>query len=328
MSQQIPVFSFIVPCFNEEDILPLLHDRLSSLLASIEEESEVIFIDDGSDDATYEILASFRQRDSRMKILRFSRNFGHQIAISAGLDFCSGKAAIILDADLQDPPEVVLQMIEQWEKGYEVVYGKRIARKGETYLKKVTASWFYRLLASLVDFDVPEDVGDFRLVDRKAIHAFRALGEGSRFVRGLFSWMGFRQIAVEYERDERAAGETKYPLKKMLRLAINAVVGFSDKPLRIATSIGFALSVISLTYAIIAIILKVGGFYTVPGWASLATLICFIGGGQLLVLGIIGEYISRICDEVRQRPLYIVRDLDGIDSRESSLNRRVLPESL
>ncbi len=320
-----PTLSFIIPCYNEELALPKLRDRLLPLIAELAAEVEIILIDDGSSDATHELMLQFRSEDDRFKVLRFSRNFGHQAAISAGLDFCSGNAAVILDADLQDPPEVIKQMVARWKEGFAVVYGRRTARPGETVFKRFTAFCFYRILSLIVDFDLPENVGDFRLVDRKAIDAYKSFGEGSRFVRGLFSWLGFQQTAVDYARDERVAGNTKYPMRQMMRLALNAIVGFSDKPLRLATSLGIVLAVTSLFCAFLAVLCKVTGGFTVPGWTSLAALIGFIGGGQLFVLGIIGEYIGRICDEVRQRPLYIVEHLHGLTPPVNTKTRCVLP---
>ena len=239
-------------------------------------------------------------------MLQFSRNFGHQIAITSGADFAQGDAVIVMDADLQDPPEVVLQMIEKWRAGYEVVYAVRASRQGETKFKLWTASLFYRLLQRITDIHIPLDAGDFRLMDRRVVIAMRHLREQHRFMRGLSSWVGFRQIGIEYERAERYAGETKYPLRKMVRLATSAITGFSHVPLQLATYVGFTLATISLVAIIITIILRLSGSSFFLGQATTLVSVLFLGGVQLIFLGIIGEYLGRIYDEVKQRPLYIV----------------------
>ena len=313
-----PRYCFVIPIFNEQQIIPELYKRLSELLDRLDGPADVIFIDDGSRDNSYPLLIEISAGDPRFKLIHFSRNFGHQIAISAGLDFSSADATIIMDADLQDPPQVVLQMIDQWKEGYEIVYGKRESREGETFFKRITASLFYRIIHALSEVEMPLDSGDFRLVDRKALAAFKALREKNRFVRGMFSWIGYRQTEVRYARDKRLAGETKYPLRKMLRLAKDGIISFSNIPLTFVLNLGFLLSGASLLYGVVAIFLKAFGFYTVRGWASEVAVICFLGGTQLVVLGIIGEYVGRIYSEVKNRPLYIVKETHGFSTTQKA----------
>jgi glycosyltransferase involved in cell wall biosynthesis len=308
-----PIYSFVIPVFNEEETLPELARRMKELLTRLDGPAEVILVDDGSRDKSYVQMMEVNEADPRFKLVKLSRNFGHQIAITAGMDVCTGKATIIMDADLQDPPEVVLDMIAKWKEGFEVVYAVRKDREGETVFKKFTAAVFYRLLRRLTEMDMPADVGDFRLVDRKALDAFKKMRERHRYVRGMFSWIGFRQTGVFYVRQKRFAGDTKYPLSKMLKLARDAIVGFSYAPLRLTLNIGFAISAVSLLYGAAAIVLKLCGFYTVTGWASLAALVCFLGGFQLIVIGILGEYLGRIHEEVKNRPLYLVQFTQGIE---------------
>ena len=318
-----PTFSFILPIFNEEQTLPELYRRMGELLSQLKEPAEVILIDDGSRDRSYALCVEIAGQDPRFKVIHFSRNFGHQIAITAGMDFALGKAVVIMDADLQDPPEVVLEMVSRWREGYEVVYAVRDERQGESFFKQITAKWFYRLLGRLTDISIPNDTGDFRLVDRKALDAFKALREGNRYVRGMFSWVGFKQIGVHYVRHERFAGETKYPFRKMFRFATDAVLSFSNIPLRLALNIGFVVSGLSFVVGIGTILVKSLGFFTVPGWTSTVMIVAFMGGFQLMVLGILGEYISRIYDEVKQRPLYVVRSTHGF---EASAMKHAAPE--
>jgi dolichol-phosphate mannosyltransferase len=256
-------------------------------------------------------MLAARETDSRFKVLRLSRNFGHQIAITAGMDVAAGDAVIVMDADLQDPPEVVLEMAARWREGFDVIYGVREGRLGDTRFKKTTASAFYRLLRRISNIDVPLDVGDFRLVDRRALEAFKAMRETNRYVRGMFSWIGFRQVGVSFRRNERFAGDTKYPLTKMLKFATDGVVSFSAAPLRLALNLGFAVSALSFVFGLVALVFKLAGLYSIPGLASIAVFVAFLGGMQLLVLGLMGEYIARIHDEVKDRPLYIVRDAHG-----------------
>jgi dolichol-phosphate mannosyltransferase len=256
-------------------------------------------------------MVAIADSDPRFRTLRLSRNFGHQVAITAGIDAARGAAVIVMDADLQDPPDVVHRMLAKWREGYGVVYGRRVAREGETAFKKLTASLFYRLLRRLSEVDIPTDVGDFRLMDRKVVDAFKEMREQNRYVRGMVAWMGFDQCAVDYIREERFAGETKYPLKKMLSLAANGIVGFSNVPLRLILGLGLVVAGGSFAVGLMAIIAKMAGFFVVPGWTSLALAVSGLSGVQLIVLGVVGEYVGRIHDEVKHRPLYLVRDSRG-----------------
>jgi polyisoprenyl-phosphate glycosyltransferase len=307
-----PEYSLVVPIFNEEETLAELARRLTLLLDALDGPGEVVLVDDGSSDRSYDLMVAARETDPRFKVLRLSRNFGHQIAITAGMDVAAGNAVIVMDADLQDPPEVVLEMAARWREGFDVIYGVREGRPGDTRFKKATASAFYRFLRRVSNIDVPLDVGDFRLVDRRALEAFKSMRETNRYVRGMFSWIGFRQVGVTFQRDERFAGDTKYPLTKMLKFATDGVVSFSAAPLRLALNLGFAVSALSFALGVLAVILKLAGFYSIPGLASIAVFVAFLGGIQLLVLGLMGEYIARIHDEVKDRPLYVVRDTHGL----------------
>ncbi len=309
-------YSVVVPVYNEEEVVKECLERLTTVMSSQGEEYELIFVDDGSRDKTLEILESYAQDDNKIKILSFSRNFGHQAAISAGMDFSSGKAIIIIDADLQDPPEIIPEMIKKWKEGFDVVYGKREKRKGESAFKKTTAKLFYRFLASQTELDIPVDTGDFRLIDRKVCDVLSSLTEKNRYVRGLVSFAGFRQTGVSYVRDERFAGETKYPLKMMLKFAMDATTSFSKKPLKIAGIVGSVLSVASFLYLFYAIYLKLFTDQTVSGWASIVSIMLFFNGVMLIILGIMGEYIGRIYDEVKNRPLYIIKDKTGFSDGE------------
>lgn len=304
---QKPVYSFVIPIYNEESTLPELRRRVADFLDVIDVQSEVILVDDGSRDKSIDLMHEISSADPRFKCVELSRNYGHQIAITAGMDYASGDAIIIMDADLQDPPEVVGQMIDKWKEGYDIVYGVREERDGETWFKRTTAAWFYRLLRKLTDLDLPVDVGDFRLVDRQALDAFKTLRERNRYVRGLFSWIGFKQVGVKYKRAARFAGDTKYPLSKMLKLATDGVLSFSMFPLRLALNAGFWIAGLSFVGGIWAIIEKLTGAHVVPGWVSLLVAVAFLGGIQLIILGIMGEYIGRIYEEVKDRPLYIVK---------------------
>jgi polyisoprenyl-phosphate glycosyltransferase len=301
-----PVYSFVVPIFNEEAVLPVLLHRLDGLMAKLDGPSEVIFVDDGSTDTCGIVAAARARDDGRYKYLRFSRNFGHQIAITAGMDRALGECVIVMDADLQDPPEVALQMVAKWKEGYEIVYARRLSREGESRFKLFTAKLFYRGLRKLTAVDIPENVGDFRLVDRKALDAFLAMPERDRFVRGMFSWIGFTQTAVEFHREARVAGVTKYSLKKMLRLASDGVIGFSDVPLRFALWLGAIVSCGALLYGCYAAFMSFFDPAVVRGWTSLVVLTSFFAGVNLITTGIIGLYVGRIHNEAKQRPLYVV----------------------
>ncbi len=305
--------SVVVPVRDEEDSLAELYQGLKSVLDDLAVPAEVILIDDGSRDASYSIMAGFHATDPRFKALRLSRNFGHQMAITAGLDLARGDAVVIMDGDLQHPPEVILDFVSHWRAGYDVVYGIRHQRAGEPWLKRTSARAFYRVLGSLSDSDVPPHAGDFRLVDRSALEAFRSLRESNRYVRGMFSWIGFRQVGVPYPGVERRAGATKYSLSKMLKLGIDGVLSFSTAPLRLVLHIGMIVSLGSLGLFIYALISKVTGGAALPGWASLLAVTAFLGGIQLLTLGTVGLYVGRIYEEVKRRPLYFVRESCGFE---------------
>ena len=303
-------YSFVIPIYNEAESLPELRRRLLPILNGLDGVAEVVLVNDGSRDGSLDIIRKICAEDDRFKCLEFSRNFGHQIAITAGMDHTSGDAIIILDADLQDPPEVVFSLIQKWKEGYEVVYAVRKSRQGESFFKKLTAKIYYRLLKRLSQIDIPLDTGDFRLVDRKALDAFLSMREGHRFVRGMFTWIGFRQIGVEFERAERFAGETHYPLKKMMKLAADGILSFSYVPLRLVLSAGAWIALASILGALYAVV----GYFrgqTVQGWASIFVLVSFLGGVQLIVMGMLGEYIGRIHEEVKRRPLYLIREQIG-----------------
>lgn len=308
MSQPIQ-FSIVVPVYNEEEVIHETYRRLTEVMRSTGEAYELIFVNDGSRDDTANILKEYSGKDESVILLDFSKNFGHQIAITAGMDYSRGKAVVVIDADLQDPPELILEMIDKWKQGYDVVYAKRTKRKGETVFKKQTAKMFYRFLHSMTDIDIPLDTGDFRLLDRRVCDQMNNLPEKNRFVRGLVSWVGFNQTAVEYERDERLAGESKYPLKKMLKLSMDGITSFSYKPLKLASYAGVTLSVIGFIYLFIVLYLKIFTHSTITGWSSLIVIQLFFNGIILFILGMMGEYIGRIYDESKHRPLYIVRDV-------------------
>ncbi len=310
------MISVVIPLYNEEEVLTETHARLSAVMHSVGEAYELIFVNDGSRDKTPEIAARLCEKDPHARLISFSRNFGHQIAITAGMDYAVGDAVILIDADLQDPPELIPEMIKKWKEGYHVVYGKRIKRNGETAFKKFTAKLYYRFLRRMTDVNIPTDTGDFRLMDRKVCEAMKKLGERNRYVRGLVSWVGFRQYGLEYIREERFAGKTKYPLKKMLRLAMDGITSFSNKPLRLATYMGFLLSGLSFIYLLVVLSQKLFGYPTAWGWASLLAVQLFFNGVMLIMLGIIGTYIGRIYEESKGRPLYIVREEIGFSKKD------------
>ncbi len=300
--------SIVIPVFNEEGNLPVLYERLSAVLKIPALDYELLFVNDGSRDQSLALLKSYADQDSHIKIIDLSRNFGHQLAVTAGLDHCQGDCAVIIDADLQDPPELITELIVKWNSGYQVVYARRIKRKGEHFLKVFTARIFYRLLKKLANIEIPLDTGDFRLIDRKVINNLKAMPERNRFIRGMVSWIGLRQTSVQYVREERLSGETKYPLFKMIRFALTGLTSFSLVPLQLASLFGFLVSAISFLAGLYTIYLKIFTVQTIPGWTSLMIALLFLGGIQLITLGIIGEYIGRISEEVKQRPAYIVQD--------------------
>ncbi|MDR2938775.1 MAG: glycosyltransferase family 2 protein [Clostridiales bacterium] len=309
MDGGLKLFSIIVPVYNEEAVINESYARLTNVISSLNKPYELIFVNDGSKDKTAEIIGGIQKEDGNVTLVNFSRNFGHQAAITAGMDYARGDAMIIIDADLQDPPEVILDMIKLWGQGYDVVYGKRDKREGETFFKLLTAKIYYRLLSSLTDIEIPVDTGDFRLISRKVCDAMKNLPEKNRYVRGLVSWVGFKQVSLTYVREERFAGETKYPLRKMLKLAVDGVTSFSYKPLRLATMIGFSFSVFSFLYLLYVLYLKVFTTNTISGWASIIVILLFSQGIVLMILGLIGEYIGRIYEEAKNRPNYIVNEV-------------------
>lgn len=311
-------YSIVVPVFNEEAVIAATYRRLKQVMEQTGESYELLFVNDGSRDDTAVILRGFSQWDETVKLINFSRNFGHQIAITAGMDYAAGDAVVVIDADLQDPPELILDMIAKWKEGYDVVYAKRAKRMGETFFKKQTAHLFYRILRASTDIMIPVDTGDFRLMDRKVCEEMKRIPEKNRFVRGLVSWVGFRQTAIEYVRDERLAGETKYPLKKMLKLCLDGITSFSFKPLKLASYLGGTLSLSGLLYLAVFLYLKLFTDASVAAWHTLAITQLFFSGFILIMLGILGEYIGRIYDETRGRPLYIVRDCYGVQKHEAT----------
>ncbi|HET6280254.1 MAG TPA: glycosyltransferase family 2 protein [Polyangia bacterium] len=314
--------SIVIPIFNEEPIIEELDRRLRAFLTTLESLQltwEVIFVNDGSRDASLAKLRVVAAKEHRYKVVSFSRNFGHQIAITAGVDRAEGDAVVVMDADLQDPPEVVAEMVRRWREGYDVVYGVRSQRRGETIFKKLTAAIFYRFLRSMTGVEIPVDVGDFRLMSRPAVLALRALRERHRFVRGMVAWIGFRQTGVTYERAPRAAGETKYPLRKMVRFALDGITSFSTLPLRIATWLGVLSGFAAVGVGIWAVYIKFFVSGVVPGWTTIMILIAFSSSVQLMVMGILGEYVGRAYEELKQRPLYLVSEQinlpDPLDER-------------
>jgi dolichol-phosphate mannosyltransferase len=307
------LYSVVIPVYNESEVLPTLYHRLTQVMEGLGEPYEIVFVNDGSTDASPLLLWELQAQDERVKLVNFSRNFGHQIAITAGLDYSAGQAVIVMDADLQDPPEVIPRLTAKWRAGYDVVFAVRESRKGESLFKRSTAALFYRLLRQLSVTDIPMDAGDFRLMSRRAVDAFKPIRERDRFVRGLVGWIGFRHTSITFVRDVRYAGETKYPLTKMVRFALNGIISFSFAPLQLATYLGFAVSLISFVYLVYAVGLKLLTDRVVQGWASVIVAVLFIGGVQLISLGIMGEYIGRIYEEVKQRPLYVIDQLAGFE---------------
>ena len=309
--------SAIVPSYNEEKNVPLIYKRLTDTLSQISDKYEIIFVNDCSKDSTLSVIKQISEKDSHVKYISFSRNFGHQIAVSAGLDLCKGEAVVIIDADLQDPPELILEMYKKYKEGYKVVYAKRKSREGETWFKKATAKIFYRILAAMTSIEIPVDVGDFRLIDKVVVKHLKNMPEKSKYLRGQISWIGYKQTFVEYHRDARLYGKTNYPLKKMLRLAFDGITAFSDKPLKMASAIGIISAILSLLAIVYALISHFIFDSAVSGWTSLIISVLFIGGVQLITIGIIGEYIARINNDVRNRPLYIIEE-ENIENQENN----------
>jgi len=299
--------SIIIPVLNEKENIEVLFNQLKSLLPLSGKTFEIIFVNDGSSDESFSILSLLHsQHKGIIKVINFSRNFGHQLAITAGLQYCRGKSAVVMDADLQDPTKLILEFIKKWDHGYQIVYGKRKERKGETFFKKVSAKLFYKLIRKLTSIDIPENVGDFYLLDRKVVDVLNSLKERHRFIRGLVAWSGHRSVGIEYVRSPREAGVTKYTLWKMIKFSFDAITSFSFAPLRIISFVGAIFSLLSFLAILVIIYEKVFTDYTIVGWSSLMIVVLFIGGLQLMALGMIGEYIARIGDDVRSRPLYSV----------------------
>ena len=307
------LLSTVVPMYNEEGGIDLFFDRLEPVLEKITEDYEIICIDDGSDDGTIDELLEHRDRNPRIKIINLSRNFGKEVALSAGLDYATGQAVVPLDADLQDPPELIAEMMDKWREGYDVVYARRSDRQSDSVSKRVTAGWFYRIHNAIADVSIPDNVGDFRLIDQRVNLALRNLPERTRFMKGLFAWVGFKQASVEFVREERAHGDTKWQFGKLWQFAIDGITGSTTFPLRVWTYIGLAVSLTAFILSTLLTLRVLVHGVDVPGYASLMVSVLFLGGLNILATGIIGEYIGRIFTEVRHRPLYLVRDTYGIE---------------
>jgi polyisoprenyl-phosphate glycosyltransferase len=308
------LISLVVPAYNESQVIGTFYERASRALVGLPGfDYEILFVDDGSEDDSYRQLAEYAARDPHVRVLKLSRNFGHQIAITAGIDHARGDCVVVIDADLQDPPEVVTSMVDQWRQGFDVVYGVRSDRDGEGAMKLMTASMFYRFLGRLTNIQIPPDVGDFRLMSRRAVEELKRLREKDRFVRGLVSWIGFKQTGVTYSRDKRYAGETKYPYRKMIKFAFDGITSFSTVPLKLATWTGYVAALLAVIYLISVFVQKLLGF-TVEGWATIMVAMLFLGSVQLICLGILGEYLGRIFNEVKPRPMYVIEDFLAMDS--------------
>lgn len=323
-----PVISIITPVYNEAPIVDELYRRLSGVLDSTGETWEIVMVNDGSWDGSAEKMHALAERDARVRVINFARNFGHQNAVTAGMDFVRGDAVVVIDADLQDPPEVILKLLDKWREGYDVVYAVRSQRRGETWFKRFTAKLFYRLIYRITDVDIPLDTGDFRLMDRRVVDAVNNMREHNRFIRGMTSWVGFRQTGVEYVRQERFAGETKYPLKKMLRFALDAITGFSYFPLQVTIYVSLILAILAIVaIPLVAFLRLSGSSVQFEGQATTLVIVLLLSSFQLFFFFIMGQYIARIYDEVRHRPLYIVSDVwqqeqalqsdDAISNRQS-----------
>ena len=308
-----PTISRVAPVYDDELLLPEFYRRMVAAIEPLNVPFEIILVNDGSHDSSGQIMDQLHAQDARVKVLHFSRNFGHQIAITAGTDHATGKAVAVIDSDLQDPPEVIADMYKQWLSGYQVIYGVRSGREGETVFKRATASLFYRLIRRITNINLPLDTGDFRLMDQRVVVAMKSMREHHRFMRGLSVWVGFKQTGVPYRRDARKAGITKYPFRKMIRFALDAITSFSYLPLQLATYSGFVIAGLSIVAIIIAIILRLTGS-AIAGQATTLVSVLFLGGIQLIFLGIMGEYLGRIYDEVKRRPLYIVAERHGLEA--------------
>lgn len=317
-----PVLSLVVPVFNEIETLPAFHQRATAALERCGDSYEIIFVDDGSNDGSLEELRRLAAADEHVRLVSFSRNFGHQTAVTAGMNYSSGAAVVVIDGDLQDPPEIIPQLLARWREGYQVVYAIRRTRR-ESVLKRAAYRVFYRLLRALSYVNMPLDAGDFAIIDRRVVDLLNEMPERNRFVRGIRAWVGFRQTGLEYDREPRFAGESKYPLTKLLRLAYDGVVSYSFVPLRMVTQLGFVISLVAFALIVYLLLLRVFFGMLLVGWTSTIVVILFLGGVQLISLGILGEYVGRIFDEVKRRPLYIVREAHGFDSEAAEQPARL-----
>ena len=316
------LLSIVIPCYDEDEVIVETVNRIKTFCSELVDlDVELIFVDDGSRDRTCELLKGYALEDSRIRLIIFSRNFGHQIAVTAGIDAAKGDAVVLIDADLQDPPAVVHEMISKWQEGYDVVYGTRTDRPGESAFKLATARGFYRLLNQLSDTPIPLDTGDFRLMSRNVVDTLIAMPERDRFVRGMVSWVGFKQIALPYKRSERFAGVSKYPLRKMLRFAIDGILSFSTKPLQMSVGLGMLCATLALIGILYALGLRLFTNIWVEGWTALMIAVLFLGGVQLICVGILGEYIGRIYHEVKNRPLYVVQEYLGFSQSGPEMSR-------
>jgi polyisoprenyl-phosphate glycosyltransferase len=317
------LLSIIIPCYNEEENIEYLFERLTTVLDRLNLKYELICVNDGSADNTLKRLIEYHHRNPKIKIVNFSRNFGKEIALSAGIDYASGQAVIPIDADLQDPPELIEQLLVKWREGYDVVYAVRRSRKGESWFKRLTAGAFYRIIAGMTNITIPQDTGDFRLLDRQVVEALKQLPERRRFMKGLFSWVGYRQTAIEYDRDPRYQGTTKWNYWKLWNFALEGITSFSFVPLKIWSYVGIVISLVSFVYASFLVIRTLILGIDVPGYASIMVAVLFLGGVQMISLGFIGEYLGRVYDEVKQRPLYLVRDCYGFDKDNEKSESRL-----
>jgi glycosyltransferase involved in cell wall biosynthesis len=311
-----PRLSLVIPVYNEEAAVPFLREAICRFLAELQGEAEVILVNDGSTDSTLGLLVEWAQRDARVKVLNFSRNFGHQIALTAGLDYATGDAVVVLDADLQDPLDAIHRMIERYCEGYDVVYGQRMARRGETTFKRFTAWLFYRLMRRFVHEELPLDAGDFRLLSRPCLSALQRMRETHRFLRGMVTWVGFPQVGVPYERSPRVAGTTKYPLSRMVVFAWTAATSFSTLPLKASIWLGAIATLLGLGESVHALLAKLFHWYVVPGWSSLTVLISLLGGATLVSIGVLGQYVGKLYEQTKNRPLYIVSQTVNVDAAQ------------
>ncbi len=311
-------YSIIIPTYNEEEVIPELYNRLTSVMESLNESYEIIFIIDGSKDNSFELAKSLHERDDRVKIIKFSRNFGHQIAITAGIEHSAADAVIMMDADLQHPPEIIPRLIEKWKEDYDIVYTVREKTKGASFLKNISAKLFYKIINKIGNINISPNAADFRLIDRKVVEKLKLIKEQSRFMRGLIQWVGYRQAEIKYTADPRYAGKSKYSLARMVRFALDGLLSFSTSPLRLATYFGFTVSFLSFIYAIYAIYIRFFTDRAIAGWTSILVVVLFLGGIQLITIGIIGEYIAKIYHETKRRPLYLISEKIGFGEKNKS----------